>query len=85
MFIGFAFRFRLLPPPFLPWLEGEGVLDLAGEEVVDVDFEGAADDFAFDDGGVDLFLELRAAADYLAPAAVCRRSIVAVFVLVSGD
>ena len=56
MFIGFAFRFRLLPPPFLPWLEGEGVLDLAGEEVVDGDLEGAADYFTFDDGREDLFL-----------------------------
>ncbi len=85
MFIGFAFRFRLLPPPFLPRFEGEGVLDLAGEEVVDGDFEGAADDFAFDDGRVDLFLELRAAAHDLGPAAVRRRSIVAVFVLVGRD
>ena len=85
MFIGFAFPFRLLPSPFLPRLEGEGVLDLSGEEVVDGDFEGAADDFAFDDGRVDLFLELRAAAHDLAPAAVRRRSVVAVFVLVGRD
>ena len=79
------FVIRLLPPPSLPWLEGEGVLDLAGEEVVDGDLEGAADYFAFDDGREDLFLELRAAAYYLAPAAVRRRSIVAVFVLVGRD
>ncbi len=46
----------LLPSSSLPWLEGEGVLDLAGEEVVDGDFEGAADDFTFDDGREDLFL-----------------------------